>query len=163
MTLQPPDPNIELPPNPTAADLVVFSKRLQRFMDFICLQFPIQLGNMATGGKSSWVAPILQNSWQNYEEAGVYAPAGYRKGVDGRVTLRGLVKHPPEVTAFTAPVLVFPVGFRPGKNLIFSGIAYREGIGQGAVRVDVASDGSLVVGDTGKYLYLSINLSFFPD
>jgi hypothetical protein len=48
MTLQPPDPNVELGQSPTPKDLITFSQQMQRLQNFLCQQFPIQGGNLGT-------------------------------------------------------------------------------------------------------------------
>lgn len=159
MTLKPPFPSIEpglqqpLSPN----ELRALFAGIQENFDFIFGKFPIQGADLMVG--TGWEKPTLLSSWENYEaEAGTFSNAFYRKGVDGRVTVIGLVKHPaagaPSTTIFT-----LPEGFRPAKQLIFKG----EDTG-GTSRIDVAANGAVAYGGgsaTVGYLSLS-GISFYP-
>lgn len=58
--------------------------------------------NQGTG----WTAPTLLNGWKNY--GGSWEVAGFRKGADGIVSLKGLIN-----SGTTQSVFVLPAGFRP--------------------------------------------------
>lgn len=62
---------------------------------------------------TTWTAPTLTNSWQNF--GGAYAGAAYRK-VGDMVQLRGLIK----LGTIGAAAFTLPVGFRPPADLLFS-------------------------------------------
>jgi hypothetical protein len=135
-------------PLPTTVD----DPKVQQALDAIAAAFPVQ-------GK--WQAPTFQNSWENYEVAGTWIPAAYRKGMDGRVTIRGLVKH--AGATGTSTIFTLPIGFRPSKQLVFGPWCQTGAVGQPR-RVDVASTGEVFVFAPAESVdYLSLNLSFYPD
>lgn len=57
----------------------------------------------------AWTAPTFAANYG--DNGGGWMPAGYYKGPDGRVVLRGLVKI--TTGTLTAPVWTFPTGYRP--------------------------------------------------
>lgn len=158
MTLTPPTPNIT-PPHGSElgpAELIEVLASIQRNFDYLWTQFPLDRSALATGGSNNWIKPTLLNAWENYEvEAGVFANAMYRKGVDGRVTIIGLVKHP-TAGAVGSAIFTLPVGYRPAKQLLFY---------DGNKRVDVAANGSVVCqGGEASPAYFSISIPpFFPN
>lgn len=109
-----------------------------------------------------WKPAAFINSWAHYEAAGGFMPCAYRKGRDGRVTIRGLVKHPGATGVST--IFNLPVGFRPSKNLIFVEWGAVAGFEPQAARVNVASGGEVGVElPSAETSYLTLNLSFYPD
>jgi hypothetical protein len=65
--------------------------------------------------------PIFQNSWTSYDGGSVFALPGFRKGPDGRVSLRGQAKGGTTPTAGSV-VFTLPAGYRPPKALRFGGV-----------------------------------------
>ena len=59
--------------------------------------------------------PAFQNGWANY--GGGWPGAAFRRGVDGRVHLRGLVAGGQHGTS--TPMFVLPAGYRPAGNAHF--------------------------------------------
>lgn len=128
----------------------------------------ITLGTTALtfGYAREWVAPgAFLNSWANFEAAGTNMPVAYRKGPDGRVTTRGLVKHEGSLTAGVASaILALPVGLRPSKSLIFPCV-YSAAAGLLAAHVAVEASGQVVFapGATGAVTYAPMNYTFYAD
>lgn len=94
-----------------------------------------------------------ENSWVDYD-SGAYRSAGYRKGADGVVHLRGLVKDG------TLPGVVFtlPSGCRPALRTIFTCLS-----GGGVCRVDVTAAGAVDI-QTGSNAWVSLEgISFYAD
>lgn len=107
----------------------------------------VPLARQVTTPDTVWIAPALQNSWQN--QAG-YNTAGYRRDALGWVHLKGAVNSGSGV------VFTLPAGYRPAANEPRSTIT-----SGGTTRVDVGSDGT--VGIYGAYsTYASIDgISFY--
>jgi hypothetical protein len=111
---------------------------------------------------TAWVAATYLNSWSSFE-AGAYPEASYRKGRDGKVHLRGLVKH--AVLANEKTIFTLPTGFRPVRREIFVVLSAIGGT-QTAGRIDVTSSGEVIpLGFSGlEMTYLSLaGVSFFTD
>jgi hypothetical protein len=158
MPLQPPIPNIEpaYGEDLAPARLAEIFAFIQGNLDFLYGQFPLQQTNLAVGGASNWIKPVLLNTWENYEaEGGTFANAMYRRGVDGRVTIIGLVKHTAAGANGTV-IFTLPVGYRPSKQLLFN---------DGAKRVDVNSAGAVIYqGGEPTVSYLTISVPpFYPN
>lgn len=133
----------------------------QQCLDAIALQFPIQAANV---GKPPWTTPAFLNSWENFEAAGTHATAAYRKGAEGKVTLRGLVKR---AGVFNPSSVIFtlPAGYRPSKELVFAQWgSFNAAANALAVRLDVSASGEVIVfANVTTTDFLSLNLSFYPD
>lgn len=96
-------------------------------------------------GVAGWQTATLSNSWVNY--GGTYSTAGYIKGSDGIVSLRGLIKSG-TTTAWTALLTSgnkLPVGYRP-KDTVICDVATSPDV---YARIDVLTDGTVRLGDTG--------------
>ena len=92
-----------------------------------------------------WHDMILENSWVLYSAS--YFTPSYCKDVNGFVHLRGLVKNG---SSQTADITSLPVGYRPSKIEILTGMTY----GGDQCRVQIEVDGdihgvSAAVGDGG--------------
>lgn len=94
-----------------------------------------------------WKNATLQNSWQNY--GGNYPDVQFRKDAQGMVQVRGL----PKLGTLNATVFTFPVGYLPGKAMIFTGV---DG-GNAACRIDVGTDGTVKSVNAGSNQWLSLN------
>lgn len=85
-------------------------------------RFDIQLAAASeTVANEPWTAPSLVNSWVN--TGGSTEPAGYRKLVDGRLELRGMVRSGTANTIFT-----LPVGYRPVFETSHAAINFTGGV-----------------------------------
>lgn len=105
-------------------------------------------GNLSITGtiqQESWTAPTLLNSWTNYNST--YSPAGYFKDKNGIVYIRGLVKGGTLATT----VFTLPAGYRPQYSMILS-----QACSTGFCRVDVRSDGSVMITANGSTSYTSL-------
>lgn len=115
------------------------------------------------GGPGPWIAPVFENAWVNYELG--FEKAAYRRGPDGRVQLRGLIKHTPSA-APAGNAFILPAGFRPSEEKVFIAYGILASVGNGVIRVDVAPTGAVVVfGDNVHAMeYLSLSqISFYTD
>jgi hypothetical protein len=119
---------------------------------------------------SSWVTPILLNSWEQYEAStGTYQNVSYRVEPMGKVVIRGLVKHPSsKIGLATANNVVFilPESLWPPKDLGFTcNGAYAGSTAVGAARVDVTALGEIRVRLNSEavvdYQFLD-GISFWP-
>lgn len=90
--------------------------------------------------------PKFQNSWVNYGLGD--APAGFRKGPDGRVFLRGTIKTGSGV------VFTLPVGYRPPNIVRDTVVAYSASYG--AAQAVISSDGTIQIINPGS-LWTSLN------
>src|SRR5215831_525457 len=88
-------------------------------------------------GDTGWTTPAFLNGYTAYSAP--YA-TGYRKFVDGRVQLRGLVNAP--ASAGTS-AFQLPAGYRPAANMTY---LFTQITSFGIIRVDVQSDGNVVCG-----------------
>lgn len=105
----------------------------------------------------AWNAATFKNSWENYEPT-FYTSAAYRKGLDGRVYLRGIVKKTSGAAGTT--MLTLPVGMRPTKILMFTVLETAT-----SARVDVEASGAVnYQGGSSAVSFLSLNgVSFYPE
>lgn len=112
-----------------------------------------------------WIAPNLLNGWLNYGSS--WPGAGYRKGRDGMVKLRGLVKS--GTGGISTPIFVLPQGYAPegtsSTGELFIQPASVSG-GFGYARVDVLGDGSVAIiayGPSASNAFVSLaGISFYP-
>jgi hypothetical protein len=103
----------------------------------------------STTSTTAWITPTLVNSWLNYGFG--FRTARYRK--IGDITyIEGLVK----LGATGTTIFTLPEGFRPPENMLWAGITDPNVF----ARLDVMSDGRVIVYFTGTNLYASINCSF---
>jgi hypothetical protein len=101
-------------------------------LDSMVFEQPREEGWHAVGGTGE---PAFQNSWVNF--GSTYAPARFRKDINGWVTLDGLVKNGTiNTVAFT-----LPVGYRPATNEELTQVV-KSGAGTGAI--EVQADGDVV-------------------
>lgn len=107
-------------------------------------------GNLIKNGViTSWTALTLLNGWENYGFE--FYNCQYRKSVDGRVYLRGLVKS----GTVGSVIATLPLGFRPERTELF-------GIHAGGIagRVDVRNNGEIhFIAGNNSYVQLD-GLSF---
>ena len=97
--------------------------------------------------------PFLLNGWVNY--GGSFEGARFRKGVDGRVELQGLVKS----GTVGGIVIYIGAGYRPDNTLIFNVIS-NNSIG----RVDVYSDGAIKIQAPSSNAWVSLSgISYYAD
>src|ERR1700737_4872323 len=75
-----------------------------------------QQNNILLAGIEAWKAPVLLNGWAN--KGGSEAVAGYRKDIQGRVFIKGLVQSG-TVTTGTA-IFALPAGYVPAERHIFA-------------------------------------------
>lgn len=111
------------------------------------------------------MAPTLLNSWANYETAGSNMEAAYRRAPDGRITIRGLIKHAGSLTVGeVSTVFVLPVGFRPSKEIVFPGLeSSTSGFTIAANIVFANGEVIFVPALTAAVGYASLNFSFYAD
>ena len=107
---------------------------------------------------TGWSALTLQSpaNWQVYDLTG-HSTNQYRKGSDGIVTVKGLIKNGD--TTPGAVIATLPPGFRPKERLCFAGVA-------GAVhsRIDVLANGQIVVAGYVNSGWTSMdNISFIAE
>ena len=86
---------------------------------------------------TGWTVPSFLNGYTAYSAP--FNP-GYRRFIDGRVQLRGLVNAP--ASAGTA-AFQLPAGYRPAANMTY---LFTQITSFGIIRVDVQQDGSVVCG-----------------
>jgi hypothetical protein len=90
--------------------------------------------------------PAFQNSWVNFN--GGYQEAGFWRDPFGWVHLRGLIKS----GSVNTPAFTLPPGFRPLLTEIFPVLS------NGAIgRVDVVTDGTVVVVSPSSNVYVSLS------
>ena len=80
---------------------------------------------------TAWTAPTLLNSWVNFGSP--YNDAGYMKGANGFVHLRGLIKS--GTTTLGTAFFNLPSGFRPSSEYIFT-TSSNDLYGQARVETD---------------------------
>jgi hypothetical protein len=126
--------------------------------------------SLSFGYAGAWVAATFQNSWENYEAGAGYALAEYRKGRDGRVSVRGLIKK--AAGAQDTAIFTLPAGLRPSKALVFTSWGEATpGSGPHLFRIDVLANGEvrlvgqgLPLGVIGAVGYMSLSpISFYAD
>lgn len=112
----------------------------------------------------AWNAVTFLNSWANFEAAGTNMTAGYRKASDGRVTLRGLVKHEGSLTGLVgSTIFTLPESFRPSKNLVFPSVFASGSLITATTSIASNGEVSFVPNSTAVISYTPINFSFYAD
>lgn len=102
--------------------------------------------------------PAFVNSWVNF--AGGFQPAAFRKGPDGKVQIRGVIKSGASATAFT-----LPVGFRP-PNIILAPSVFSSSAGvitSTYLQIDTAGLVSIGASGTATNQWHSIEAEFDTD
>lgn len=157
-----PHPNVEYPPGKKLDD-----RDLAEFISNVQTNFDA-LGTAAESRATAtkWLTPALLGSWANYQTNGEYDMCFYRRGSDGRVHIKGLVKSGAwtEAGGAEAKVFLLPIGYRPPRHLIFTQwFSANSGASIGILRVDVQSTGYVVArgGGVTTIDFMSLNLSFF--
>lgn len=89
-----------------------------------------------------WIAPTLLNSWVDFGSS--YSAAGYCKGEDGVVRLKGNVKSG---SGIPTTVFALPAGYRPSEILRF---AVDSNGAFGAVSIDTSGNVQAAVGSTTR-------------
>ncbi len=107
---------------------------------------------------AGWSPLTLQSpaNWQVYDLTG-HSTNQYRKGSDGIVTVKGLIKNGD--TTPGAVIATLPPGYRPKERLCFAGVA-------GAVhsRIDVLANGQIIVAGYVNSGWTSMdNISFIAE
>ena len=88
---------------------------------------------------SPYQAPTLANAWTQQAN---YSPAGFRKGRDGRVYLRGNLLN--STAALGTAAFTLPVGYRPGSVRTFS----TSNSANGLSAIQIAPDGTVKIMQT---------------
>jgi hypothetical protein len=99
-------------------------------------------GTISQLGAPTFSEATLTNGWVNYDNG--YAPAGYMRDASGFIHLRGLIKDGAFCPSTNDPdcvLFVLPNGYRPEYRAIFA----QENHGNGSDRVDVKSNGEVVI------------------
>lgn len=101
---------------------------------------------IGAGSTLDMIRADLLNGWGNY--GGAFPIAQATKTRDGLVLLNGLINR---AAGANAPAFILPQGWRPKKNLIFSGVA-----ADNFARVDVGRDGVVipVLGSAANWMSL---------
>lgn len=99
-------------------------------------------------GSTKWLTPTLTNSWVAFGAG--WATPRYRR-VGDMAYVEGMIKDGTSSVA----CLTLPVGFRPPNIQVFSTMT-----STGAVRLDVGTNGQVVVYAGGAGVWASINCSF---
>jgi hypothetical protein len=103
-------------------------------------------------GDAGWTAATLVNSWVT--NGGAWPTPGFRKGADGRVYLRGVVKSG---TSFST-IFTLPTGYRPAAKTSFAPLNANAG-----AELDINTDGTVVC-SVGSTAYVGLDgASFFTD
>jgi hypothetical protein len=139
--------------------------RTPRNYDLLSSIEELQRDELSLPGKgfsTAWVPVTFSPNWKNYESV-TFQKCAYRRGSDGRVTIRGLAQP---VAAGQNVLFTLPVGFRPALQQGFA-CAGGNGAGNICFRVDVRADGSvypeLAFGGATSAFYLFLDsISFFP-
>ncbi len=105
-------------------------------LDSVVFEQPREEGWHAVGGTNE---PAFANSWVNF--GGVYAPARFRRDINGWVTVEGLVKSGTVGTT----VFTLPAGYRPATNCNI----YQPVVNNGALGVVEFQDGGAVIHQSG--------------
>lgn len=106
------------------------------YLNSTAIYWPNGAGTWTTVNDSGGAAPAMSNGWARYSTT--FNPAGYIKGSDKMVSLRGLIKNGTNANGET--IFTLPAGYRPAKTTIF--VANRA---RSYGRVDVLSDGRVIV------------------
>lgn len=97
----------------------------------------------------------FQNSWTDY--GAPWTPTRYRR-VGDFVTIQGLVKN--GVFGDNIPIFTLPVGYRPGRNLIWATKDNQGSTGYSELRVNTNGN---VVAEVGANGYFSVNCVFVQE
>lgn len=124
--------------------------------------YAFRLGYRTTDAWSAWTyvgtsepttAATLLNAWVNYN-AGSHSNAGYYKGTDGHVHLKGLIKSG-TITAGTT-IMTLPVGYRPAKDIFVSTMD-----NSGFASLTITATGNVNIDRCTSNTFLSLdNISF---
>ncbi len=96
-----------------------------------------------------WHPVTFQNSWENYNPG--VTNAAYRKGADGSVEIRGLVKN----GVINTPIFTLPPGYRPAKQLNLP-TASNGGFAHFSISVD-----GTVIPANGSNVWFSLDVGRF--
>lgn len=136
--------------NYTAFADLIHAKGLPGAVDYYALQamfYPTLTG---------WNTLTLQNNWVVFDDTG-HSRNRYRKGADGIVTVKGLIKNG-TLTAGTT-VATLPPGFRPKERLCFASVA-----GAAHARFDVLPDGQIIISSGANSGWSSLdNIHFIAE
>lgn len=136
--------------NYTAFSSVIHAKGLPGAVDYYALQ------GMFYPTTSGWTTLTLQNGWQVFDTTG-HSLNRYRKGADGIVTVKGLIKN--GTTTAGTVVAQLPAGFRPKERLCIAGVA-----GAAHSRIDVLPNGQIIIGGYANSGWTSLdNVSFVAE
>ncbi|MEW7278319.1 hypothetical protein ABW636_06965 [Aquimarina sp. 2201CG1-2-11] len=103
---------------------------------------------------SGWQTPTLQNNITNYGTS-TYQSTRYRKK-NNIVFIEGVIKGQTVNNDKTVVVFKLPAGFRPSKQLIFSGVK----TGNITIRIDVKSNGDITCYNFGAVWTSISGISF---
>jgi hypothetical protein len=104
-----------------------------------------------------WIdVTIFQNSWTNYDTKGAWAKVGYYKDSNGTVWLRGMATGGKIVQNSDTEMFTLPPGYRPVARQLYSVASARKENNLALGRVDVDSDGRVLVVD-GENQWLSLD------
>lgn len=98
--------------------------------------YSVALMYIPASAPNNWIAPTLLNGWVNYATSR-QAPAGYYKGADDLVCLRGLVKS--GTTTGNVALFNLPAGYRPAYTQLMSA----GKTGNANVRININSGGDV--------------------
>lgn len=105
---------------------------------------------------SGWTTLPLTAGWQVFDTTG-HSTNQYRKGSDGIVTVKGLIKNG-NTTPGTV-IATLPAGFRPKERLCIVGVA-----GSAHSRIDILSNGQIIIGGYANSGWTSLdNISFIAE
>lgn len=112
-----------------------------------------------------WIAPTLNSPWVNYDNAGTWQVARYRREGSNIIRIEGLIKTTANITPIST-IFTIPVGYRPPQNLVTA--QWGSGVGaESSGRVTVtASNGNLdfnaIYNSVPPYTvgYISINITY---
>lgn len=107
---------------------------------------------LVSAQNEAWIAPTLLNGWVNFGSQ--YYNAGYRRDVNGMVTLRGLLKSGTSQTLF-----ILPTSYSPQSSLLIATVAN----GIGTARVKILSDGKVQMPEYSSAWSGLDGVSFFTD
>jgi len=100
--------------------------------------------------QEGWTAASYSNSWVDFGSG--FAGAQYYKDPNGVVHIQGLVKSG---SAGNATIFTLPAGYRPQERLMFATYVMT-----GVARLDINSDGTVVMPTGGSTTWSSISCSF---
>ena len=109
-----------------------------------------------------WVSPTLVNSWARREVEGYAGPA-YRKCIDDRVTIKGLVEHTGSLSA-NSVIFTLPEGFRPtGGHLLFPMLVNTGSVTVCRIQITSAGEVVYIPNTTAAVSSMPLNLSFYAE